>query len=310
MKKIRSERRFSLSEISKNTGIQSRYLEYLENGEYERLPADVYVKGFLKTYAAYAGLSEKTLIKLYEREKGIQKSIKKIDDEESFIKPLNFSRFVITPKIIVGSLITLFVLLGFFYLYKEVNDFVSTPRLIITRPADNEIIEGRMVNVKGLTDKNSEVFINDQPVLANDEGEFSEDVGLQEGLNTIVVKSKNNFDKETTRSLSVRADIEDQPADEEEQKSEEGIMDEKTINMEITVRPNPTWLSVEADGSVVFSGTLLPQAVQKFEAKEKINVTTGKGNNTYIKVNGKDIGVLSEEPGIVRDVTFDAGTEY
>ncbi|MCX6765747.1 MAG: DUF4115 domain-containing protein [Candidatus Moranbacteria bacterium] len=310
MKKIRSERRLSLSEISKNTKIQAKYLEYLENGQYEKLPADVYVKGFLKSYAAYTGVSEKALIKLYEREEGIQKNIKKTDGKKEYIGPIKISGLVITPRILVISFVILVILVGIFYLYKEVDTFIATPRLVVVQPADGEIIEGDTVNVKGIAEKDAEVFINDQPVLVSENGEFNEHIGLQEGINTITVKAVNKFRKESIRTVSVKANYAGPAEGNSATGGENKSQTEKKLEVEITVQPNSTWLSVEADGSVVFSGTLLPQAVQKFSANEKISITSGKGNNTYLKINGKDIGVLSNDPGIVRDVIFDANTKY
>jgi cytoskeleton protein RodZ len=310
MRKIRSERRLSFYEISKSTRIQIKYLEYLENGEYSKLPADVYVKGFLKTYASFVGISEKSLIKLYEREKGIHKNIKKTDDQEKLIEPVRLSRLVITPKILIASFVILLVISGFFYLYREINTFIAEPKLVVTWPADGETIEGNAVDVKGLTERDSQVFINDQPVLINDEGEFSESVGLQGGLNTIFIRSKNKFEKESSRVITVQASIQEISAEKIKQENPNYIEEDNMLELEVTVRPDPTWLSVEADGSVVFSGTLLSSAIQKFQAKEKISVTSGKGNGTYIKINGKDIGALSNDPGIVRDVTFTADSKY
>ena len=92
--------------------------------------------------------------------------------------------------------------------------------------------------------------------------------------------------------------------------SDESVQDQtqnmNPISAEIYVSPNPTWLSVEADGNLVYSGVLLPQSVQKFEAKEKINVTSGKGNETFVKVNGKDMGAISSDPGVVRDIQYNS----
>jgi cytoskeleton protein RodZ len=310
MKRIRSERRLSFNEISKNTRIQIKYLEYLENGEYEKLPADVYVKGFLKSYAEYVGANERSLIKIYEREKGIQKNIKGIEIKEKIIEPVHLSRWVVTPKIIVASVVTLFVFLGFFYLYKEVDTFIANPRLVIVSPEDGAVIDGRTVTVSGITEKDSEAVINDQPVMVNDAGEFSEEVGLQEGLNVITVKSKNKFDKEAIKSVSISANYQDSIPDNPSPEIINDNAENKKIDMEVSVRPSPTWISVEADGNIVFSGTLLPDAVQTFSAREKISVTSGKGSGTYIKVNGKDLGALSKDQGIVRDVVFDTNTKY
>ena len=82
------------------------------------------------------------------------------------------------------------------------------------------------------------------------------------------------------------------------------VAESDSISAEIYVAPSPTWLSIEADGNLVYSGVLLPESVQKIEAKEFISVTTGKGNQTYAKINGKDLGTLSDDSGVVRDVKF------
>ena len=55
LKKLRSERRISLGDVSRNTKIQIKYLEFIEEGAYDKLPADVYAKGFLKSYAEFLG---------------------------------------------------------------------------------------------------------------------------------------------------------------------------------------------------------------------------------------------------------------
>ena len=71
LKKLRSERRMSLSEASRFTRIQIKYLEYLEDGLYDKLPANVYVKGFLKSYAECLGVDENNLLRMYDKESEI-----------------------------------------------------------------------------------------------------------------------------------------------------------------------------------------------------------------------------------------------
>ncbi|MEK9174337.1 MAG: helix-turn-helix domain-containing protein, partial [Patescibacteria group bacterium] len=48
LQKLRGDTHVPLTEVARSTRIRVRYLEYLENGEYEKLPADVYVRGFLR----------------------------------------------------------------------------------------------------------------------------------------------------------------------------------------------------------------------------------------------------------------------
>jgi len=309
MKKLRDERRLSLGEISKNTHVQVKYLEYLENGEYLKLPAQVYVKGFLKNYAVFMGVSAQSLLKQYEREQKIQQHIKKDEVEKREMRPIKVSSFVITPKIMIISASVIFVFSGFFYLYKQVNDFVSNPRLVIITPVEGVNIDGRTVRVSGLAEKNSKLFVNDQPILVNEKGEFSEDVGLREGLNVIKVVARNKFEKETNQTVSVNAvyqNLSSSLTGNEMFESDSNKMADE-FYLELYVASDQTWISVESDGNLVYSGVLSPDLVQKFSAKEKISITSGSGKNTHIKINGKEDELLSEETGVVRDIIFTPG---
>ena len=313
MKKLRDERRLSLMEISKHTKIQVKYLEYIEDGVYAKLPADVYVKGFLRSYAIFMGLSESNIIKQFEREKGIHKNIKKVVEDENVGKPLKFSSLVITPKMIIVTSILLLVASSFVYLYMQVNNFVSKPRLVIMAPSDGSRVNGNSVHVTGIAEKDALVFINDQPILVSEKGEFSEDVGLTPGVNSIRIKARSKFNKEAVESIIVNADFENNVSEQ----SDNAIVDElnqqiqpvqslEPIKLEIHVSPNPTWMSIEADGNLVYSGVLLPDSVQAFDANENVSITSGKGNETFVKINGKEFGALSTDGTVVRDVKYNA----
>jgi len=315
MKKFRNERRLSLADVSRSTKIQAKYLEYIEEGEYMKLPADVYVKGFLRSFAIFACMNEAALIRQFEREKGIQKNIKKIVDIDENRKPIKFSSLVITPKMIAAIVVVILAIASFTYLYMEVNNFISEPRLVIIKPSDGSSTEETSTHVTGVAEKDSLIFINDQPVLVNENGEFSENVGLKSGLNVITVKARSKFNKEATKSVSVNANFQDSsevsleniPDGQDQNESQNGQQNPESISAEVFVNPNPTWLSVEADGNLVFSGVLLPQSMQTFEAKEALSITSSKGSETFVKINGKELGSISNDSGIARDVQYNAG---
>lgn len=306
MKKMRDERRLSLGEISKSTCVQVKYLEYLEEGNYAKLPAEVYVKGFLRNYAIFMGISGQSLLRQYEREQKIQQNINKEDFDKKEMAPIKFSSFVVTPKMIIITVSVLFVFSGFVYLYRQVNNFVSTPRLVVLTPADGVNVDGRTVRIAGVAEKNVQLSINDQPILVNENGEFSEDVGLQEGLNVITVVAKNKFEKASSQTVSVNAiysNVAPQTLEAQGQFTDSGKNGED-FSLELYVSNEPIWISVEADGNLMYSGVLDPDSIQKFSAKEKINVTSGNGSNTYIKLEGKKEEVLSDESGVVHDIIF------
>jgi hypothetical protein len=57
----------SLEEASRDTRVRSDYLEALEREDFGRLRGDVYVRGFMTSYARYLGLSPEKVLAAYER---------------------------------------------------------------------------------------------------------------------------------------------------------------------------------------------------------------------------------------------------
>lgn len=316
LQQIRAERRMSLGEVSRGTRIQSKYLQYLENGDYEKLPAQVYVKGFLRSYAGFMGVSEAPLIKAYERERGIAYNIKKERDnggEEKKKKPFSIHTFAITPKIITIVAVVFVALAIFFYLYSELDSFVSTPRLIVSSPLDGETVEGGQIYIVGKSEKDGRVFVNEQPMVVDDEGGFKENIGLQSGLNMITIKALNRFNKETVKTLSVYSSDTDPSlsnqagvGEEENQEKNESaeIENPESIELEVGSSGESVWVSIEADGKLVFSGVLQAGSWHKITAQSEAVVSSGKGSETLIRINGQDYGVLSAEAGSVKDIVF------
>jgi len=309
LKKFRNERRLGINDISKITKIPYKYLEYLEEGNYDKLPADVYVKGFIRNYAEVLGVDEKIFIRLFKKEKGISKNLKKQNGEfEEKQKPLNISSFVVTPKIIATTLISLLILVGVFYLYSEFGSFSNNPRLIILSPEKEYTTTENLVEIEGITEVDGAIFINGQPVLVDEDGNFKESITVQSGTNNIIIKAINKFDKETVETIIVQ--FNSQVDESESDESGNIITGSDNFKIELSVDSGPVWLSVETDGNLVFSGTMLVGATQSFEATEKIVVNSGNGKATLVKFNGKDVGSLSQEADAVREVIFTPDTKF
>lgn len=71
LRKQRQSRRLTLAEIAASTKIQERYLAAIESGDDSELPASVFVKGYLRTYAESLGLDPASVLEEYERERGL-----------------------------------------------------------------------------------------------------------------------------------------------------------------------------------------------------------------------------------------------
>ncbi|HAX90920.1 MAG TPA: hypothetical protein DCY07_01765 [Rhodospirillaceae bacterium] len=68
LRRVREHRGEDIESISDYLRIRPNYLIALENSQYEDLPADAYVIGFLRTYALYLGLDGRGAIDQYRRE--------------------------------------------------------------------------------------------------------------------------------------------------------------------------------------------------------------------------------------------------
>jgi cytoskeletal protein RodZ len=66
LKREREMREVTMDELSKSTRISNRFLQALENEDWERLPGGVFGHGFVRAIARYLGLDEESLLGEYD----------------------------------------------------------------------------------------------------------------------------------------------------------------------------------------------------------------------------------------------------
>ncbi len=67
LKKTREEKGISLKDVQDRTKIRTRYLEAIEKGEFQIVPGEVYLRGFLRSYAESIGLNGFEIVDEYKR---------------------------------------------------------------------------------------------------------------------------------------------------------------------------------------------------------------------------------------------------
>src|SRR5262249_5235986 len=70
LKRERELREVSLGEVAKGTRIAERFLQALENEQWDKLPGGVFGRGFVRSIARYLGLSEENLLSEYDLARG------------------------------------------------------------------------------------------------------------------------------------------------------------------------------------------------------------------------------------------------
>lgn len=90
LRTAREAKGLSISDIEKATKIQGRYLEAIENNEFDKLPGDFYVRAFIRQYAQVVGLDGKELLSQYSGniEEELEEHEKEVEAEKQEEEPV------------------------------------------------------------------------------------------------------------------------------------------------------------------------------------------------------------------------------
>jgi len=201
LKETREKKGFSLLDVEKATKIRGRFLEYLEKNEFSKIAESTIVKGFIKNYAEFLGLSSSDLLAIFRRDF--------LEDEKGHIlprgiyEPLDQSKFSWTPKLtafVFGGI----VFLGFIlYLSFQVFLFFGAPPLDIYSPKDGETFRNAEIKVKGKTNPNAAISINGEMTFIYPDGSFEKSVVLLPGENKIIFEAVSPRGKKTEKEKTV-----------------------------------------------------------------------------------------------------------
>ncbi len=198
LKKKREEKGISIKEVGERLKVKADYLSNLEENNYDKLPPDVYVKGFIKGYAALVGFDAREMIDLYNKERAIgekienRKQVGKMAEKKKF----SISRYIIiTPKIltIFSSLIILSI--AGYYLFHQLSSFNSAPYLFVSNPIADQSQSESEIEITGQTEKQASLKINGEDVFVDSDGNFKQVIMLKPGSNVLDIEATNKFNK-------------------------------------------------------------------------------------------------------------------
>lgn len=204
LKKKRVEKSLTLEDVEGRTKIRKKFLDAIEKGNYSEFSSSTYLRGFIKNYSDYLNLPTQEILAIFRRE---------FDKKESNgivpkTIPDRTSLFRLTPAkisiIVVGGLLLLF----FAYLIQGYFAVSGSPYLEVSKPKAGEQVQGSSVLVEGKTDPAATLTINNQEIIIDNDGGFSEQVSI--GKNTtsinVVSESKNGKRSIIERVIKVISD--------------------------------------------------------------------------------------------------------
>jgi len=192
LKAERLKKGLSFSEIEVKTKIREKHLKAIEAGDYGKIGSGVYVFGFVGNYSDFLGLDRKQIEAFLRRE--IEEEKRKVLPDDLGKRGKRWSGSY--RPIFLVFIVSLVVAVVGFYLFIQARHLVLAPPVKIFSPEVDLKTTEEWVIVEGVTDKASELFINDQRIEISAAGTFEQRVNLILGKNLIEVRVKSEYDKE------------------------------------------------------------------------------------------------------------------
>jgi len=191
-KRYREAEKIRVEQVEKDTKISKRMILAIEADDFQNLPDDLYTKNIIKTYASYLSLDYNKLLNLYlvSREK-----YKQNDSQAESLKKI---KIYLTPQRIRNIIIIIIIVVLLSYLGLQIYNVYQPPQLVILQPDKNLIISQNYIEIKGKTEKEAQVFINDKEVFLDQQGNFSATLDLQKGMNLIKISAVKKQGKANT----------------------------------------------------------------------------------------------------------------
>ncbi|MEZ4594120.1 MAG: helix-turn-helix domain-containing protein [Chloroflexota bacterium] len=284
LREARETKGYTLREVQDKTRINSRFLEALEMGDFDRLPTPTHVRGFLRNYARFLGLEPEPLLERYElgqsqRPKKRQQpvivdttqpvgsALQAPPENHPFFEPVNMEvETAYQGGGAAGSggesllrIVIIIALLGLLYLAGQ--------RFL-------PLILGEGDGTAELTESINEAVQN----VLNRETPTPEATSTpEEGPSSVLPTSRNDIPAGNPTPTATRPPL---PATME------------TIDLEIIILER-AWMEVTVDGNVLFSGIARPtDEPYEWTANDEVRINTGNAIGVSVIINNVPLGPL------------------
>jgi len=205
LKEERKKRNLTIEQVAKATKIRSSFLQAIEEGNYEKLPGGSYAHGFVKNYLEFLGLSTREYMPLFRREYDEKEYRKLIPEGLVGKESIPLKKFSL-PQTVLLAIIIISIVAG--YILFQYRAAIWNPTLTIDNPKENTVTTSRVITIRGKTDQNTAVTVNDVPTYINANGTFTKTIPVFPGYVTFSIKAVNSFGKMSTVERHITVKVE------------------------------------------------------------------------------------------------------
>lgn len=189
IQELMEERGVSIDKLSFATNIPRRFVVAFIEGDFKRLPAKPYVRGYLTKMSSVLNVEPSLLLKAYKDATEIRNS----DQEDKL--PVN--RFAI-QKANKNSIVVVLIIIAIIgFLTWRVKDILGTPSIEINLPEKTFVTKEKVIKVSGRINAKDKLTLNQEMIYTDSVGKFEKEVNLSPGLNTLEFNVKRFLGRQT-----------------------------------------------------------------------------------------------------------------
>ena len=291
LKSERELRGVTLDELHSKTMIPVRFLLAQENNQFDELPEEVFIKGYIRSIAKVIGAQEYEVLSTYM---DIKKTASSIDTNNP--STLDQKHSTLDPKFIfVLSLIILFlsgIAWGINILIHKFNKDSTESIPTLSKQKQGKSKEEPVNNLSagnGKIDDTSPALTTSE--LSPTTSAISSKIPIEKSPNNLSRKSAGDL-----KNLSATVNNED-PAS----------STESNMPLKLTIRvKGDVWLNIMVDDSTVESFILTKGSEKIFYGKKQYLINAGNKNLIDLTLNGKAINFPNGNKDIVENFTINA----
>jgi cytoskeletal protein RodZ len=294
LKRRRTDLGISLKQVAEATKIRIEHLEAIEEGEFDKLPADVYTKGFIRNYSQYLELDPEKALALYRRENRI------IPSSTTIKKTKSVKRKGINIRITPERLVLVSLFLGFFliiiYIVSRVSSVIQAPEFEVTYPipisaGSSQIYTTDLekISIKGKLEVGSTLKINGSEFDTKNLEIFEiTDLKLNPGDNIFELTAESPFGitskielkaiKETSTKSNTPEEVTTTPTEQS-----------TSMLVEIMVGPRDANIFLVIDGVETENWVETAGTVKTFRAQNSVKLQTPRPDSVRIAINSQEM---------------------
>ena len=316
IRKARIAKNLSLESVSGHLHIPVKILKAIEEGEAEKGPKPVFLRGLVRTYCNYLGINKNDVVDK------IEQYLKSDATEKQELKTLQ-PIFVIKESHPIRNILVLLVLIaGGYLLYAtysyQISSFLTQDNHTQSKSAIVAVEEKLAENEKKFV-TNDGMFTSTQSLKKSKQKPVGSENVSPQNIEPSSIEDSNQLKSDSTRRSRSMADTVTEKTEKDEVltkidktsekldvESQMSLTDPKKSNISELSQPNVvqdflepltleveasegTWISISVDGNEAKDIRLNTDEIHQWEAKKEYLLTLGNTHAVRILLNGREI---------------------